>query len=443
MRHAHTQTRVGKSTQSSRKASRMAVRLLVPAPLRFVHTLQRFGGQIAVSLVVLALVLLAATHTAPSTPTASGAAPFLGTANAPQVSVALDLHNPNLHPRQLVYDAHRNGLWFWTSTQDRGVTFDNRVYFYDLATRHLRSWPLSIADWSSQLLAGLAVGPDGTVWIGFNHHLLAFHPSTGSVEHYELPAAPQYPLPASVLHGLPSDLGVADVAVAADGTVWLARYAAQSLTSFSPASHRFTEHALPVSAGDPAQLAIGPDGHLFFTIDLSAAHPGYVFDHVGEYDPSSGTTWVYPEPANALAVASNGDLYTVREGPTGGLARLSASDRASGRALQQRPAFVQHLTSFPTDGEALAVDLHGRVWMAVAGQPDLAVLDPSTGQVRQFQYAAPSMAAHPHNSLPGAPNPTYAPNAVWLSHMAVMTTDGQGHVWYIRAGNDAIEEVAA
>src|SRR5579875_3897806 len=74
--------------------------------------------------------------------TAPGGAPFLGTANAPEVSVALDLHNPALHPRQLVYDARRNGLWFWTSTQDRGTTFENRVYLYDLTTRQLQSWPL-------------------------------------------------------------------------------------------------------------------------------------------------------------------------------------------------------------------------------------------------------------------------------------------------------------
>jgi streptogramin lyase len=393
--------------------------------------------------VVLALVILVATHTAPDAHTALAGAPFLGTTNAPEVSVALDLHDPNLHPRQLVYDEHRNGLWFWTSTQDRGVKFDNRVYLFDLATRHLRSWPLSVADWSSQLLAGLAVGPDGTVWIGFNHHLLAFHPSTGTFERYELPAEPQFPLPGAVLHGLPSDLGIADVVAAADGTVWLARYAAQSLTSFSPASHRFTEHALPASAGDPAKLAIGPEGHLYFTIDLSAALPGYVFDRVGEYDPSSGATWVYLEPANALAVGPSGDLYTVRDGPTGGLARLSASDRANARALQRQPAFVHRLTPFPTDSAALAVDPRGRVWMAVAGQPEIAVLDPSTGQAHQFQYAAPSVAAHPHHSLPGVPDPAYAPTAVWLSHMAVMTCDGQGHLWYIRAGNDTIEEVAA
>lgn len=98
------------------------------------------------------------------------------------------------------------------------------------------------------------------------------------------------------------------------------------------------------------------------------------------------------------------------------------------------------------DGTALAVDGRGRVWVAFAGKPDIAALDPSSGQAHAFQYAAPSIAAHPPLRRPGSPPstlPTFAPNAVWLTHMAVMATDGQGHLYYIRAGSDAIEEVAA
>ena len=78
-----------------------------------------------------------------------------------------------------------------------------------------------------------------------------------------------------------------------------------------------------------------------------------------------------------------------------------------------------------------------------AGKPDIAVFDPATGRVQQFQYAAPSMAAHPAYEPAGFTRQSSDPQAVWLTHMAAMTTDGAGHLWYIRAGSDTIEEVAA
>jgi hypothetical protein len=53
------------------------------------------------------------------------------------------------------------------------------------------------------------------------------------------------------------------------------------------------------------------------------------------------------------------------------------------------------------------------------------------------------MAAHPAYGPAGFTRQSSDPQAVWLTHMAAMTTDGAGHLWYIRAGSDTIEEVAA
>jgi sugar lactone lactonase YvrE len=392
---------------------------------------------------VLAFVALLPSHSS------SQSAPFLGTKNNPAVSVIIDLHNADLHPRQLVYDAQRDGLWFWTSTQDKGVTFDNRVYFYDLGVKSLRSWPIYAPDWSSQLLAGLAVAPDGDVWIGWHLHLVVFHPADGSYQHYELPARPRYPLSAAVLGDLPANLGIAGLAVASDGTVWIARYAALSLTSFNPTNATFNEHLLPASAGDPAKLAIGPAGHILFTTNLSANHPGYINEMVGEYDPQSGQTRVYPQAADAIAITKQGDLYVAamdgQSGQGASLVRLSASARANAASTttRQTSLFARGIVPFAVDGTALTTDHYGRVWTAVAGKPDIAVFDPATGRVQQFQYAAPSMAAHPAYGPAGFTRQSSDPQAVWLTHTAAMTTDGAGHLWYIRAGSDTIEEVAA
>lgn len=79
--------------------------------------------------------------------------------------------------------------------------------------------------------------------------------------------------------------------------------------------------------------------------------------------------------------------------------------------------------------------------MSVAGAPRMAVLDVQTSQIAQFQYAAASQVDHPLAApfFTGIPTP----GAVWLSHIAAMVTDNQGHLWYIRAGWSQIEEVAA
>ena len=74
----------------------------------------------------------------------------------------------------------------------------------------------------------------------------------------------------------------------------------------------------------------------------------------------------------------------------------------------------------------------------------MAVLDPTSGQVRYYQYEALGVAAHPIDVLPsGIERVTPAPGAVWLRHIVAMVADGQGHLWYVRAGSDTIEEVAA
>ena len=65
---------------------------------------------------------------------------------------------------------------------------------------------------------------------------------------------------------------------------------------------------------------------------------------------------------------------------------------------------------------------------------------PATGQTQHYQYAAPSAAAFPSRS--GAPVST-TPGAVVLTHIVAMATDHEGHLWYVRAGSDHLEEVIA
>lgn len=380
--------------------------------------------------------------TQPAQPVGADSGSFTGTVNAPEVHVMVDLKNPLLHPRQLAYDSGRNGLWFWTSTEDQQQVIDNRLYFYDIAQQQLSNWPLPGADWSSQVLAGLVVDAHGTVWVGWNHNLVAFDPATVHAVRYQLPSRIEYPLPKSALGDLPDDLGISDLAAARDGTIWIARYGAVSLTSFTLADHQFHEYPLPASVGDPAKLALAPDGDIFFTVNLSADHPSHAYEKVGEFHPATATATIFQQGATALAVCPQGDLYTVLGNQAGDLHRLSAPARAQAAASSQAPRFEDTIIPFGIGDTALACDPSGRLWVAVAGQPRMAVWDGATGNIRQFQYAAAGQAAHPIHSrfMTGA---TPAPDAVWLSPIATMVTDAQGHLWYIRTGWSQIEEVAA
>lgn len=402
-----------------------------------------------VGAVLLVLVTLFFANSAGTAAAQASPQPFTGSVASPQVREVITLGSSDLHPRQLAYDAGRNALWFWTSGRGTDGGFDNRLYRYDIAHGQTTSWQLYSRDWSSQVHAGLAVAPDGDVWVGWNLNLIDFHPAAGIYTRYVLPSLPRYPLPAAVLGDLPANLGVTDIQVARDGTVWIARYGALSLTTFSPAATRFNEYPLPISSGDPAKLTIAPNDHVFFTTNRSACHPGRAAETIGEFDPQSRSTTVYAQGAEAIAVTPQGDLYTALEAGGPGLSRITAAEHSTAAAEHRAPVFQQRAVPFDVDDVAIAADSYGRVWVAVGGQPRIAVLDPTTGYVQQYQYAAPSVAAHPVTNQRFSAATGHSsgmqlqPGAVWLRHIVAMVTDSQGHLWYVRAGSDLIEEVAA
>lgn len=367
---------------------------------------------------------------------------------SPQVRILVDLNNINIHPRQLVYDNSRDGLWFWTSTQDRGVRFDNRLWLYSISTGKLENWPIYSGDWSSQLHAGLALAPNGHVWIGWHHNLIDFNPNSHSWNRFQLPPHEQYPLSQAVLGDIPRDLGISDIAVDPIGSVWIAQYAELSLLSFSPDTGAFAEFPLPSNAGDPAKLAIAPDGHLFFTVNFSADHPGWAAEKVGEFDTSTHEMRVYNHDAQAISVDRRGDVYTAFYGgvgwPENGVSRLSAAERANALTAGRVASWTLMKSTFPVDDSALVTDSSDRLWMGSAASPTIAALTPSSGQIVAFTYSAASIvngvaSGGPYGTAPRAPSQA----AVYLSHIVAMATDVRGHLYYIRAGSDRIETVAA
>lgn len=101
--------------------------------------------------------------------------------------------------------------------------------------------------------------------------------------------------------------------------------------------------------------------------------------------------------------------------------RLTAAERTTALSQHRAPIFARWTLPFDVDDVALASDVRGRVWVAVGGAPQIALLDPATGRVQTYQYAAPSVAGHPLPFNPGgAPRDTPPAGAV--------TTDSQGRL---------------
>jgi hypothetical protein len=167
----------------------------------------------------------------------------------------------------------------------------------------------------------------------------------------------------------------------------------------------------------------------------------------GEFIPQSHSTIVYPQEAQALTITPNGDLYTA--GPTAGggqgsgLARMPATARAAAQLQHTVPTFEQATVPLPVAGRSLAADAHGRVWMAISGEPKIAALEPNTGQLQQFSYPVPSTIQY--ISMPYAPGASSASpvDAIPITPIAAMVTDDLGHLWFIRDLSDEIEEVVA
>lgn len=200
---------------------------------------------------------------------------------------------------------------------------------------------------------------------------------------------------------------------------------------------------MPSTAGDPAKLAIGPDDHIFFTTNLSSAHPGHAAEMTGEYVPQSHSTVVYLQGAQALTTTPNGDLYTVGGDQGSGLARMPAATRSAALLQHGVPSFEHATVPLTIADRSLAADGRGRVWMAIANEPQIAVFDPGSGKLQVFRYPVQSPTQYTsHPDMPGVPS-SPPPGAIRITPIAAMMTDDQGHLWFIRDLSDQVEEVAA
>jgi gluconolactonase len=186
------------------------------------------------------------------------------------------------------------------------------------------------------------------------------------------------------------------LALAADGTVWVAESLFPAVIRLDRSSGQFTRVVEEVEGRPllwPNDLCIGPDGALYVTDsgilvgDLlvdgkpiagaeSVSTEGIIF----RFDPRSGEVTLLDEGlgfANGIAFGPDGLLYA-NETLTGNILRYRIED---GRVADGRELFGNVLDPEYTepgmrgpDGMAFSTD--GRLWVAVFGQGDITVLKP-------------------------------------------------------------------
>jgi gluconolactonase len=212
------------------------------------------------------------------------------------------------------------------------------------------------------------------------------------------------------------------LAVDGRGDIWVAESQAASLLVLTPEGEVRTR---VTGAGGmpfrfPNDLAFGPDGALYLTdsgiptseffVDgairpdwAAAPYDGRLF----RVDPATLTTETLDAGirfANGLAFDAHGDLY-VDETMTGLVFRYRLS-QGSTRRENVASVLDPRVPTCYRGPDGMAVDVEGRLYVAVFGQGDVTVLDPDG--------RSPPASPRPAPARPTSPSPT-AGNHAWRS----------------------------
>lgn len=196
-------------------------------------------------------------------------------------------------------DPNTSGVWFWDYNRSADAVF------YDSPRGALKSWNvLSGSSYQAeQAKSGLAVGPDGYVWLGINSTLAELNPLSGKVRTWHIPAPRPNP---SAARFLPADLrGVRAVQALAAGPgheIAIAMSNSSSVEIFNRTSHVFRTINLPSTSILPIAVDYSSDGTL--AIGGSDIARGGLADDVFLLTPTgSKTATVLRWPGSAWEIA--------------------------------------------------------------------------------------------------------------------------------------------
>lgn len=316
------------------------------------------------------------------------------------ISIGPD-HSPINH---LVGDPSRPGVWFWAWTAQEAY-----AYFYNPESRTLSSWPIGSSSGIDGLDpygdSGIAVAPNGDVWLGAYNQLVSLNPTTGAVSRFTIPSP--------TINALaPADLqpwhDVNSIAVDGSGRVIIGMTAASSLEVFEPASGGFSSIGLP-KIGEIQGVAALQDGTVAVAMS-NETEPGDPKDAVVLVSPSGSEETIQTDSG---WVTSNGTIFASGETT---FATIDASGNVSLVSVSSSSA--QRIQ--PNVG-ALLPD--GR--MVLATSSGIAIVSSSSTEYLDFPLGSCPLVAVPPNV---SPPPSTGGGQCQVAPVAV-TVDTAGNIW--------------
>jgi hypothetical protein len=226
---------------------------------------------------------------------------------------------------------------------------------------------------------GLAVGPDGSRWLGLYRSVVRVRPDRTTEE---------LPIPASRPPGLAAEGGrngeVTAIAVD-DAALYLGRAGIPALTRLDLTSGRTVALALPSDMPDVARIARGPGGDFFFTANQHSSPSAT--ESTARFRRANGQ--VEPLPYRGRRLAANSAWVAVATPDVRFLDATLNETRAPIPAGQVGPfdilASGELVTLDPNDAAVVTYDLSGRVMRRVPIQVRL--LDGRIDRLPQFIVA--------------------------------------------------------
>lgn len=237
----------------------------------------------------------------------------------------------------------------------------------------------------------IASGPDGNVWSSDgSRRMLQVAPDNGKIRSFDVPGA-----------GAGSVISTVTTGPAGGSTVWFADVGMQGVgrvTTGSPPSITVfpVPQFSPPTASQPAAIAAGPDGNMWFT-DRSSAY-------LGSIAPLIGTIGEYPIPPSSkrlsqgLIVLPDGELWFVESGTAKiGMVQISSLQLGTVNGVSEfHPASAQ-----PDEMRAIAASTDGNVWFTEPQSDKVGRVDVNAVPIAIDEFTVPTAKAEPSGIAPG------------------------------------------
>jgi len=352
-----------------------------------------------------------------SSSTAHVAAHRAATTPATTITFPVPMPTGTNQPLQLATDPSKAGVWFWASSPT-----DSRLYFWDATAKQLSSWSVGVT--TQQNVGseyGLAVDPQGQVWLGAENQLVRLSPTSGAVTRWTVPTAPQSaPTAAHQPPGFVLAVDIRTIAAAPDGTIALARAGSSTVQIFHPASQTFTTYSLP-DAGDIQTIAVASDG------TIAAAMADYAHSKRDLLDLISPAGKVTSVSVESDFVSAAGTYFV-----SGETAIEKIPITGAGMAKSSTLADI-----IPSDAVALS---DGRVVVPI--KSGLAILNVSSGAVLREVIPPFTCDARGIGVPPGSSPPAITGPGSCLAYAVAIAVDPANNVWFTD-NSGRIGEVAA